>query len=79
MGIVIRGKQRSVTMVRARIHIICGNCGCNNMFSWELTDLFNSEDDCVGKGPVLTCHNCSTIHFIANEYPRKQECDNAAS
>jgi hypothetical protein len=54
-------------MVMARLHVICGNCGCNDMFEWS----YNPEaDDCgdgtFNPGITLTCNNCSTIHDLSD-------------
>jgi hypothetical protein len=54
-------------MVMARLHIICGNCGCND--DWELrierdgddvTDDVERYEDAVS----MVCGNCSTIHDL---------------
>lgn len=48
-------------MVCARLHLICGNCGCNDMWEWEYHKKeFGEDADCV----YLTCTNCSTLHDI---------------
>ena len=43
------------------VHLICGKCGCNTMFSFE----FNKEgcDDDKGIYPAiyLSCGNCGTL------------------
>lgn len=49
-------------MVMAKLHTICGNCGCSDMFSY---DIDHDEDGSLrddGFVVRLTCNNCSTIH-----------------
>jgi hypothetical protein len=54
-------------MVMARLHIICGNCGCND--DWELR-IERDGDDVTFMEPQfedaasMVCGNCSTIHNL---------------
>ena len=45
-------------MVNARLHVICGNCGCNDDFE------YNFEEDLEGKYFYLYCRNCGTLHDV---------------
>ncbi len=47
-------------MANAKLHIICGNCGCNDMLRWE----FKPTDFAFDATVWLKCENCSTIHDI---------------
>ena len=47
-------------MANAKLHIICGNCGCNDMIRWE----FKPTDFGFDAAVWLKCENCSTIHDI---------------
>ena len=58
-------------MVRARLHVICGNCGCSDMFSWEICERLNDDTGESTNIPVLACGNCSTLHFIDDYFPEK--------
>jgi hypothetical protein len=50
-------------MVHARLHIICGNCGCNNNFEYRAFD--EDQDEEFSHIDVrITCNNCSTIHGL---------------
>jgi uncharacterized Zn finger protein len=54
-------------MVRARLHIICGNCGSNDQFEHSVKT--EPDDDSEKEGatrPVvyLTCANCNTLHDL---------------
>lgn len=53
-------------MVNARLHIICGNCGCNHMFTYAVKlSLNDSISPPVQENQVtITCENCSTIHYL---------------
>lgn len=54
-------------MVMARLHVICGNCGCND--SWELSIERSGNDVTIDKAEYedsasMVCGNCSTIHDL---------------
>tara|TARA_R110000803_G_scaffold98706_1_gene166801 strand:+ start:322 stop:513 length:192 start_codon:yes stop_codon:yes gene_type:complete len=53
-------------MVMARLHIICGNCGCNDEFEYRTFDeLVNDDGELSDRVIVsITCKNCSTIHSL---------------
>lgn len=54
-------------MVRARLHIICGNCGCGDDFEFTVHDKVVSASEVVEEQSVsLSCKNCGTIHNIAD-------------
>lgn len=55
-------------MARARLHLICGNCGCNDMFSYRV-------EECEDEGQLiyLTCGNCATLHNLNDNAKRKEE------
>jgi len=54
-------------MVAARLHMICGNCGCNNEFEFKIAPeghditITNPEFE---PAVFITCNNCSTIHDL---------------
>lgn len=55
-------------MVRARLHLICGNCGCNDDWSLKISQVL--DDEIEGKMNTtahFACGNCSTLHFL-DEY-----------
>lgn len=56
-------------MARARLHIICGNCGCCDEFEFkiepkghDLTDIVEEFEPAV----FIRCDNCSTIHDLSD-------------
>jgi RNase P subunit RPR2 len=53
-------------MVMARLHIICGNCGCNDEFEYRTFDELVNDDGELSDhvGVSITCKNCSTIHSL---------------
>ena len=52
-------------MVNARLHIICGNCGCNDRWEWEyVPDQTEDEDDPQPAKVYLSCRNCATLHNL---------------
>lgn len=53
-------------MVRARLHIICGNCGCNDMFKLNVDHDIMEDMIYV----YLKCENCGTLHNL-NHYKGK--------
>ncbi len=63
-------------MVMARLHIICGNCGCNDEFSFKIDPKGNDVSDTYSKfepAVFITCGNCSTIHNLDNNASLKSE------
>lgn len=65
-------------MVMARLHVLCGNCGCNDEFKYEI-DLEGRDVDGDTFEPevYITCRNCSTIHTLSNtiEESKRQVSD----
>lgn len=63
-------------MAKSRIHVICGNCGCNDMWTWKIVkngidlDGENFEDDVY-----LICGNCATIHSLWDKFPKESSKD----
>lgn len=54
------------TMTRAKLHVICGNCGCNDR--WQFTIDPQGEDRGEAQYPAvyLACGNCVTLHNLAD-------------
>ncbi len=52
-------------MARARLHLICGNCGCLDMWEWHHVPEEVDEGEIMQDEDVfLSCRNCSTLHSI---------------
>lgn len=51
-------------MARARLHIICGNCGCNEMFKYRIVTDIDDDTNKEYERVSIICENCSTIHYL---------------
>lgn len=61
-------------MAHARLHIICGNCGCNDMFVWSHHPEANDMGDGTFQPAVyLTCNNCATLHDLSDNAKRDEK------
>jgi len=55
-------------MVRAVLHVICGNCGCNDNFNYEIDPYGNCDNEGNNYPSVsLNCGNCATMHFLGED------------
>lgn len=63
-------------MARARLHLICGNCGCNDMWSFKISVDGRDIDGVLYPSVYLACGNCATLHFLdsnaQNEMPTQR-------
>lgn len=62
-------------MARARLHLICGNCGCNDMWTYRIYPTGRDIDGQLSPAVFLACGNCSTLHDLADtatELPQEQ-------
>jgi len=60
-------------MANAKLHIICGNCGQNDMFGYEVVQ---EEEDVTAKVEsrvYIYCNNCSTLHDLEDNATLKQK------
>ena len=57
-------------MAISKLHIICGNCGCNEEFSFKIDleghDYSNEVIDDKRPAVFVKCDNCSTIHDLSD-------------
>lgn len=52
-------------MAHARLHLICGNCGCADNWTWEHIPEADIDNDGNPIADVfITCRNCSTLHSL---------------
>jgi len=54
-------------MVMAKLHIICGNCGQNDMFEYEIvvdSDFDKNDIEYEYQRVSICCRNCNTIHSL---------------
>jgi hypothetical protein len=60
-------------MVMARLHLICGNCGCNDLWEWEYVPKEVCEGEIMTDENVsISCKNCITIHSL-NDNAKKRD------
>ncbi len=63
-------------MARARLHLICGNCGCNDMWKYRISVDGNDINGVLYPAVWLVCGNCSTLHDLdsnaENEKPKQR-------
>ncbi len=48
-------------MARARLHLICGNCGYNDMWSYRIAPEGTDIDGELFPAVYLSCGNCATL------------------
>ena len=59
-------------MVNAKLHMICGNCGCNDEFEYEIVfDEIGHEQ--YERSVWIWCRNCTTVHVLGNNAKAKSE------
>lgn len=51
-------------MVNAKLHIICGNCGANDGFEYEIDKEAKDFEDYFEPGVYIKCNNCTTLHLL---------------
>lgn len=47
-------------MAHARLHLICGNCGCSDHWEWEHIP----EEEDYPEDVFIWCKNCTTLHSL---------------
>jgi RNase P subunit RPR2 len=62
-------------MAKAKLHMICGNCGCNDKFTFGVD--YDTKDKTDKPLVFIFCHNCDTIHDLSDnaelEYSQNKE------
>lgn len=53
-------------MARARLHLICGNCGCNDMWGYRIEPQGTDIDGELFPAVYLSCGNCHTLHDLSD-------------
>lgn len=54
-------------MARARLHLICGNCGCDNMWTYEIAPEGNDIEGILVPDVRILCGNCTTLHSLGDK------------
>ncbi len=54
-------------MARAKLHVICGNCGCNDEFEYRIVkDGLDYGDGTFDDAVHIICNNCTTLHELSD-------------
>lgn len=51
-------------MVNSKLHLICDNCGCNNMWEYEIDIGGKDIGGSLFPEVFINCKNCGTIHTL---------------
>lgn len=61
-------------MARARLHLICGNCGCNDEWTWVHYEKETDEGEVMQDEDVsIICNNCGTRHSLNDNAKNKDD------
>lgn len=53
-------------MAHARLHLICGNCGCPDMWKFQIDLEGQDFGDRCEPDVFIKCGNCATLHSLAD-------------
>lgn len=53
-------------MANAKLHIICGNCGQNDMFEHRISIEIDDDTEEERQVVYIACNNCGTLHDLEN-------------
>jgi hypothetical protein len=51
-------------MANAKLHMICGNCGCNDYFDYKIKTEIDDSNNEPYQVVYIFCKNCSTLHDL---------------
>jgi hypothetical protein len=51
-------------MAHTRLHMICGNCGQNDMFDYRISTEINDNTNEKYQLVYIGCTNCNTLHVL---------------
>ena len=61
-------------MVMARLHLICGNCGCNDEWEWNhVQEEVDEGEIMVAEDVSIWCRNCITLHSLNSNAKIRKE------
>jgi len=60
-------------MVMAKLHVICGNCGCNDDWSYDIVKDAQDFGDHFKDDVYIWCGNCSTLHALSTYMDEKEK------
>ena len=63
-------------MAMAKLHVICGNCGCNDMMKFHISptgrDITDTEP-AFEPAVFIVCGNCTTLHDLSDTVPMEPD------
>ena len=59
-------------MAHAKLHMICGNCGQNNMFEYHISTEMNDVTEKEEQVVYIACDNCNTLHVLDDNAERRE-------
>lgn len=59
-------------MVMAKLHVICGNCGSDEMLTHYIEKDYIDHGDMQEDAVIIRCGNCSTLHTLSDKVPTTQ-------
>ena len=62
-------------MAHAKLHMICGNCGCNDMFEFKVDKQGRDYGDYFLEEVYIGCKNCSTSHALSDNAKSEEDND----
>lgn len=65
-------------MARSRLHLICGNCGCADMWSYRIDPEGTDINGVLSPAVYILCGNCSTLHNLADKAKEEITCTKQA-
>ena len=51
-------------MAHAKLHMICGNCGSNDQFTYKIVTDYDDDKEQDYQRISIACNNCSTLHCL---------------
>ncbi len=51
-------------MAHAKLHMICGNCGQNDMFDYNISTEIDDDTEEEYQVVYIGCNNCHTLHVL---------------
>jgi hypothetical protein len=58
-------------MANAKLHIICGNCGQNDMFDYKIVSDIDDDTNEEYQTVYIGCNNCNTLHVLDDNAKQK--------
>ncbi len=68
-------KRKERSMVNAKLHIICGNCGSNLFLEYTIDPKARDVRIHLEPEVFITCGNCDTIHTLSDTVEDKTNYD----